>query len=252
MRIRVAFIVVAIVLASYFAVTGPFLSYAPRVHVRDGLSTNWSGYAVETSLASPQSGAVTDVQGKWTVRAVDCVSTPSAYASFWVGIDGYSSGTVEQTGTDSDCSNGVPTYYAWYEMYPKFPVNLNLVISPGDVMFAEVKYLGSGSFQLTIRDTTTGVSFQTTQKLMRAQRSSAEWIAEAPSSLSGVLPLANFGTVYFTNAQATLNGHTGTISDSAWQYDAITMTYSLTGPIKAQPSALSNGGSSFSVTWYHA
>src|SRR5215467_10329831 len=85
--------------------------HAPAVihHLRDSLatSTNWSGYAV--------TGAnVTDVQGSWIVPTVLCPGG-SQYSSFWVGIDGFNSGSVEQTGTDSDCQNGVPTYYAWFE-----------------------------------------------------------------------------------------------------------------------------------------
>ncbi len=117
-------------------------------------------------------------------------------------------------------------------------------------MSAEVEYLGSGRFQLTITDVTTGAKFSTTQRLNSAKRSSAEWTAEAPSSVSSVLPLADFGKVSFTSSQATLNGHIGTISDNAWQHDAITMT-TPSGTVKALPSSLSNGGTTFSVTWYH-
>ena len=40
----------------------------------------------------------------------------TAYSSFWVGIDGFSSSSVEQMGTDSDVVNGIPTYYAWYNV----------------------------------------------------------------------------------------------------------------------------------------
>jgi len=222
---------------------------APRIHLKDGTSTNWAGYAVETSLAKPQS-AVTDVKGSWTVPAADCSVTPTAYSSFWIGIDGYSSNTVEQIGTDSDCSSGKPQYYAWYEMYPKFPSNLRMTVKPGDVMTAEVKYNANGKFLLTITDTTTGASFSTTQNGKSAKRSSAEWIAEAPSS-GGVLPLADFGTAQFQGASATLNGHTGTISDTSWQKDALTMATS-SGVTKALPSSLSPDGSAFSVTWQHS
>jgi len=221
---------------------------APRIHIKDSNSLNWAGYAVETSLSSPQSGAVTDVKGSWTVPAVDCSATPTSWSAFWVGIDGYSSSTVEQIGTDSDCSSGTAKYYAWYEMYPKFPVNLNIKVSPRDVISAEVSYIGKGSFKLTITDTSTGRSYTTTQKSPSASRSSAEWVAEAPSSSSRVLLLANFGTVLFSSSSATLNGHTGTISDTSWQYDPMTMTTS-SGVPKATPSALSNDGSSFSVAW---
>ena len=84
-------------------------------HGRNATSTNWSGYAV-----TGPDGSVTDVKGSWKVPDVVCSSpgTPNSYASFWVGIDGYGSNTVEQIGTDSDCSGGNAVYYAWYEFYP--------------------------------------------------------------------------------------------------------------------------------------
>src|ERR1700758_2409666 len=69
-------------------------------------SENWSGYAVTGS-------AFTSAHGSWTVPAVNCSQTPNTYSSFWVGIDGYSSSTVEQTGTDSDCSGSSARYDAW-------------------------------------------------------------------------------------------------------------------------------------------
>jgi hypothetical protein len=78
--------------------------------------------------------------------------------------------------------------------------------------------------------------------------SSAEWIAEAPSS-GKVLPLANFGTVTFTGASATGSGRSGSIG--AFTYDPITMATN-TGQTKAAPTGLTAGGSSFSVTWSHS
>jgi hypothetical protein len=223
--------------------------HAPRMGVREGRSSTWAGYAVVTSILSPQEGVVSGVNGSWTVPAVDCSVTPTAYASFWIGIDGYSSNTVEQIGTESDCFSGSGIYYAWYEMYPEYAVDLNMKISPGDAVSAEVQYLGGGSFNLTVTDTKTGASSSTTQKSTSAARSSAEWIAEAPSSGGVRLPLADFGTVTFQGAQATLNGHAGTISDSAWQYDRIDLVSS-SGSSKPIASALSTDGTSFSVEWY--
>jgi hypothetical protein len=239
-----------------FALTISLLSQAslaclgPNACTTASTSQNWSGYAVETSFSSPKSGAVSDVKGQWKVPAVKTTVTPNAYSAFWVGIDGYSSGTVEQVGTLSDSSSGVPSYYAWYEMYPKYLVIITMKIHVGDVMSAEVKYIGSYKFKLSITDVTTAATFSTTQTLTTAKRSSAEWIAEAPSSSSGVLPLSDFGTVYFSHASATLNGHVGTISDSSWHYVAITMKTS-GGTTKAKPSGLYSSGTSFSVTWYH-
>ena len=76
-------------------------------------STNWSGYAV-----TGPNGSVTDVKGTWMVPTLQSCTSATKYSSFWIGIDGYDSNTVEQIGTDFDCINGTPTYYAWFEFYP--------------------------------------------------------------------------------------------------------------------------------------
>ena len=121
-------------------------------------SSNWSGYAAETSLNNAASGSVTAVSGTWKVpTATASSSTSTAYSSVWVGIDGYSSSSVEQIGTDSDIVNGQAQYYVWYEMYPSASVNMtSMTISAGDTINASVTYLTSGThagqFQLTITD----------------------------------------------------------------------------------------------------
>lgn len=211
------------------------------LHLHNGknsTSTNWSGYA-------NTGGTFTDVKGSWTQPAASCSSGQTAYSSFWVGIDGDTTNTVEQTGTDADCSSGTPVYYAWYEMYPKFPVNLSNTVRPGDSITAEVKVATGGKFTLIISDSTQHWSFSTNQTLKKAKLGSAEWIAEAPSSGSGVLPLANFGTVSFSNCTAN-----GVSISSNPNPDAITMASGST--TKATPSGLGGGGSSFSVTWKHS
>jgi hypothetical protein len=215
---------------------------APRQsHVRQGknsTSTNWSGYATTGTTYS-------DVKGSWTQPAASCSSGQTAYSSFWVGIDGDTTNTVEQTGTDADCSSGTPQYYAWYEMYPKFPVNLSNTVRPGDSITAEVKVASGGKFTLTISDSTQHWTFTTSQTSKKAKLGSAEWIAEAPSGSGGVLPLANFGTVSFT--ACTANGVS--ISNNP-NPDEIVMQSGST--VKAQPSALGSGGASFSVAWKHS
>src|SRR5437667_1599279 len=222
---------------------------APHIRNANGTSQNWCGYAVESDLNAPLRGAVSDVKGTWTVPAVSSSGSPHTYSSVWVGIDGYSDNTVEQTGTEQDWTSNGPVYYAWFEMYPKFWYRiLNFPVQAGDTISAEVKYIGNSRFTLTIANRTQNVSFSTTQRSNKAQRSSAEWIVEPPYS-GGILPLADFGTVTFTGCSATLNGHLGSIGDSDWQNDAIIMAYS-DGMLKAQPSSLSSGGSGFSVKWY--
>jgi Peptidase A4 family len=209
---------------------------APNHRITRSTSTNWAGYAAT-------GGTFRSVSATWTQPTANCTSATS-YSSFWVGLDGYSSNTVEQTGTDADCSSGSPVYYAWYEMYPKFPKNLSLAIRPRDTMHASVTTDGSGTFTLTITNVTTGASFTTKQKLRSAKLSSAEVIAEAPSSSGGVLPLTNFGTVNFS--AATANGQ----SIGSFNPDRITMV-TPNGIVKASTSALS-GGTAFSVAWKHS
>ena len=52
-------------------------------------STNWSGYAAD-------SGTYTSVSASWVQPTGTCSSRTDQYSSFWVGLDGYSSDSVEQ------------------------------------------------------------------------------------------------------------------------------------------------------------
>ncbi len=223
---------------------------APRLRNANGTSLNWSGYAVQSSLTSPLSGVVQKVTGTWGVPTVTQSSSSKTYSANWVGIDGYSSSTVEQLGTEQDWTPNGPVYYAWYEMYPKIGFLISgFPVSPGDTITASVEYIGNGIFTLSMSNVTQNAFFSINQRSAQAQRSSAEWIVEAPSS-GGTLPLADFGTCKFTGCTTTLNGHTGSINDSQWQYDQIDMQ-TKADVIKADTSRLSRGGQAFSVTWEH-
>jgi len=158
-------------------------------------STNWSGYAAA-------SGTYTSVSASWVEPTGTCSSRTDQYSSFWVGLDGYSSDSVEQDGTDTDCVNGKPQYYGWYETYPNPSYNFGSTVKPGDTITASVTYEGSNEFKLTLADTTRGWSTSTTQDVSGAARSSAEVIIEAPccTSSGGILPLADFGTVHVSNS----------------------------------------------------
>jgi len=136
-------------------------------------------------------------------------------------------------------------------MYPQGSMNVALAVKAGDSITASVDYVGS-QFVLTITDANDPAgsnSFTTSASAPQAQRSSAEWIVEAPSSERSVLPLADFGTVAFSNATATINGQTGPINNSAyWQDTAINIVSSVTQTsITGLTNA--NSASSFTVTW---
>jgi hypothetical protein len=197
-------------------------------------STNWSGYAATGST-------FTSIASSWTEPTGTC-SSGSQYSSFWVGLDGYSSSSVEQTGTDVDCAGRTPQYYAWYEMYPAGSVEINHTVKPGDKISASVTYAGSSSFTLKIADSTQGWTYSISKKLSGAARSSAEVIAEAPccTNSGGILPLADFGKVSFTGS--TANGSTL----SSFSPVGINMV-SASG--KQEDSISSLSGGNFSATW---
>jgi len=165
-------------------------------------SSNWAGYAVTGA-----SGSFTSVSASWTQPAASC-TTGNQYAAFWVGLDGYTSKTVEQIGTEADCtgpSPQTPQYYAWYEVYPGAGVNFANPVSPGDKFTGTVTAQGNDKFRLVLTDTTRGWTQTISATQAGADLSSAEAIAEAPSgpsANSSPLPLTNFGSVGFTGVTA--------------------------------------------------
>lgn len=203
-------------------------------NVTDVASENWAGYA-----ATGTAGSLTSVSSSWAQPTVTCGATDT-FSSFWVGLDGDGTPTVEQTGTEADCADGAASYQGWYEIFPNAPVFFSNPVQPGDAMAASVVSDGDGTFTLTLTDSTQGWTQTTQQAEPDAQLGSAEVIAEAPSN-GTVLPLADFGTVNFTNATVD----NAPIGDSA-NLSELTME-SGSGVALATPSALT-GGSAFSVT----
>lgn len=212
----------------------PIAAHHPGDAVLHGTSSNWAGY-------SATGGRFTSVSAGWVQPAVDCAKS-DAWSGFWIGLDGDGSKTVEQIGTEADCSGGSPVYSSWYEMYPAYPSTFKDTVRPGDHFTASVTTDGSGAFTLTLSDTTQGWSHVVDKSLKNAALASAEVIAEAPSSLFGVLPLADFDVVRFTDAK--VNGRDlGAANPSL-------IDMAKNGVTKATTSALSDG-TDFSVTWHH-
>ena len=210
--------------------TRPFVAHGGPANAAS--STNWSGYAAA-------SGTYKSVSASWKEPTGTC-SGSAKYSSFWVGLDGYNSGTVEQTGSEVDCSGRTAEYYSWYEMYPAYPVNFSNTVRPGDQFTGSVTVSGS-TYTLKLADSTQGWSHTVTKSLSGAANSSAEVIAEAPSSTSGVLPLAHFSPVTFTSA--TVNG--SAIGNSS---PTQIIMVNNSGTAKDSVSSLS-GGTSFTVSW---
>jgi len=224
--------------------TGGTAHAAVHGHSFQAESTNWSGYA-----ATGANGAFNSVSANWTEPTATCSGGrhgrgSAQYAAFWVGLDGYSSSSVEQTGTDSDCSGSSPDYYGWYEMYPASPVYFTNTVKPGDTISASVTFSGTETYTLVLKDSTQGWTQTITKNQAGLDRSSAEVITEAPSSGSGVLPLADFGTV--TYGSSTGNG-TSLGSESPTEIIMVDNS----GADKDSTSAI-NGSGGFSNTWLRA
>jgi hypothetical protein len=246
-----------------FAEVGTYVGPKPNV----ATSGNWSGYVAETNVSQPQPNSVTAVSGSWVVPKVTGPSTGAFDSSDWVGIDGYSNSTVEQIGTGEDFINGKAFYNAWWEMWSiagayvkgqKYEAPINtMTVQPGDLISASVQYITSGAhagqFYLSIVDksrandsfNTYETSSQTQSPL--AQRSSAEWIVEAPTVNGSIATVPNFGSVYFSDATAVINGVFGAINCPSWQSQAVNIASG--GVTYDTTSALNDLGSSFVVTY---
>jgi len=261
--------VIPIITATAACALGTVPVASASTDVQTASSANWSGYVVGGSSSGTK---FKSVSGSWVVPTAKC-SSGQGDSSFWVGIGGSGSSdtqALEQDGTEVDCnSDGSASYFAWYEMVPSPPVKVDMAVHAGDHISAKVTVDGT-NVTMQLNNSTTGGSYDKTFQMSNPDTTSAEWIAEAPSTCSGdlstctPLPLADFGTAQFSGASATTtDGHTGTISDSAWSTVAVTLdpSSSQSGFGDAQfasssssgggatPSQLSSDGSSFSVAW---
>ena len=171
-------------------------------------SGNWSGYV----LANYETHTTyTSATGTWIVSSSKAPAAKSSgYSSSWVGIGGFcentscsrGDGTLIQLGTESDVTAaGVSSYYAWYEMLPESETEIRgFTVAPGDSITATLALAsitrGRQTWKLTMTDATRHAAW-TTNLNYQSSELSADWVEEAPSSRSGILPLANFGTATF-------------------------------------------------------
>ena len=214
----------------------PFISF--RRGRNAVTSSNWSGYVAHN-------GPYKSISASWVEPTGHCNRSGHKYSSFWVGLDGYNSHSVEQTGSEVDCKGGTPKYYSWFEMYPKYPVTFRNTVGPGDHFHGSVTYNRGGKFTLTLSDTTRRWTHTVHKSLRSAPRSSAEVIIEAPccTRSGGPLPLADFGTVHLSSANVNgsrIGSHNPTeviMQAGSMRKDAI--------------SRLAHG-QSFSATWRHS
>jgi hypothetical protein len=205
--------------------------------VEANASANWAGYAATGK-------GFTGVQASWKIPTVKPSKTFGVDAT-WVGIGGVTTNDLIQGGTETVVQNGIVQYIAWTEALPAASEPLNLVVHPGDTISASISQdAASGTWQVSIGDNTTRTGV-TKSYNYNSSGSSVEWIEEAPSDNSGILPLDNFQSVSFSNAIAIRGGKDLNISQSGGT--PITLAND-TGTILARPSALGSDEQSFNVT----
>jgi hypothetical protein len=218
-----------------------------------GLSLNWSGYGDTSKL-----GRFTYVHSKFQQPAITCNGTKNDWTSEWVGLDGFNDETVEQDGTFSFCGgkdHRTPAYVAWYEMFPAASVSV-FSVRPGDWIESVVRY-ANGKFTLTISDLTSHRSASHTASCGQCKRLSAEWIEERPALCNNtetrcfITALADFHTAVMTQNWASINGGSPhPISRYAnTPLDIVQPLKNHGLEILAQTNPLTDGGSTFSITW---
>jgi Peptidase A4 family len=178
---------------------GPMVPNSPAVHPRphplNSTTQNWFGYAAH-------SGTYTSVESTWVQPAVDC-SKGGGWVLLWVGLDGWGSPTVEQTGTGALCSGGQASYAAWWETFPNGIQFYPDPVKVGDKFSAKVTFEGSAKYDLYLTDQTQGWTEDNPQQAAGgATNASAEVVGETPTTIFGTLTnLPDFGAVTFTNSQ---------------------------------------------------
>lgn len=250
-------ITLAIVLGTVlgFALWSPTAALASTAR-----SSNWAGYATHR-----RGLRFKEVSAEWIQPNATCTPGLATFSSVWVGLGGYRQGSnaLEQIGSEVDCSpSGRVVSSAWYELVPSPSHTIRIAVAPGDKLKASVTVIRH-RVTVALRDLTRGTKFTRTVHDSDVDRSSADWIVEAPSdcqtpTLCRLLPLTDFGTATFTSARAvSVAGHAGGIADRHWQRTKITLSdtgrqfvgTSAGAGGRAAPSPLSADGGSFTVTY---
>jgi hypothetical protein len=168
-----------------------------------------------------------------------------------VGVNGFGASNpgLFQDGTTSYCLNGQQGDYAWWtdeaEGYSSQDV---FAVAPGDLVHAHVYQEAAGSWAYYIEDVTNGLQSSALEPFSGAG-TSAEWIAEDPGdpTTQGLYPLADFGSVTFTDLGLTVPSGSWTVPPYS---DAIEMV-GPDGQVETLPGAIrgSSASAAFSVTY---
>lgn len=141
-------------------------------------SVNWSGYAIPAKAGQH----ITAVSGSWIVPLIR--NLPPGYSSSWIGVGGYGTSDLIQTGTAS--SGKLERSHAWVEMLPdvEAPItsgcsgDASCTVSQGDRISASVTNTVGNTWVVTMTDM--GRWSWSKTLTYASTLSSAEWVFEAP------------------------------------------------------------------------
>ena len=195
-------------------------------------SANHAGYGVVADQ-------VRRVSAEWTQPAVSCKGAAS-YSDFRISF----ARAVHpiSVGTSAECHDGTATYFAWIGT-ARHPIDDE--VRPGDVLRASLSTTRSGvNFSIENDTRGWGVGGGSGGSGGPPTMTRATIGAFARSDSTGILPLADFGRVRFTDA--LVNGQPLDGQDPR----RFTMQGS-DGVVKAVTTRLAGDGS-FGVSWRHA
>jgi hypothetical protein len=186
------------------------------------INENWAGAVQESAPAA--SATYSYVAATFTLPTVTPTAASSSSetqaASFWVGIDGATSGdAIWQAGVDIYVQNGKPSFAGWYEWYPANSVDIDLEFNFGDVVFTSVESTSASEGVAIIENLTTGKNVTVTASAPAATATltgqNAEWILEDLAVDGDGLKLVDFGEASFTGCVARAGGREYGLDGSA-------------------------------------
>ncbi|MGH9016751.1 MAG: G1 family glutamic endopeptidase [Acidimicrobiales bacterium] len=140
-------------------------------------SYNWSGYAQVASRRH----TFTEVTDSFVVPTVTASAAGEQMAADWVGIGGWSDGTLVQAGIETDAvtvdGQTSVTYGAWTEVLPQAERPMTMTVEAGDTVTVTIAEVSRNEWRMEVQD-----GAQIGQRTVRSQARglSAEAIHERP------------------------------------------------------------------------
>jgi hypothetical protein len=168
-----------------------------------GSTGAFNTYSTGSTIGYDTAGSVSEAGASFTVPALASCTAQTA-TSIWVGVGGFTGGTLLQAGIFYDCDGrGLG---AFVEEYPGPTGDFPLAISPGNSVTITLAEEGdSGTWLVTFTDNSTGVSSSTTATPGYDAAGSAGFVIEADGQLASgaYLPQTGFGSL---TINGTVNG----------------------------------------------